>query len=69
MGLRNAIVRKLTVPDMTTTVLTLTITGLAADSSLAGEKNLRWQRRVAAILAMIRGLRGCSDAGLGVVNK
>jgi uncharacterized membrane protein YoaK (UPF0700 family) len=36
MGLRNAIVRKLAVPDMTTTVLTLTITGLAADSSLAG---------------------------------
>jgi uncharacterized membrane protein YoaK (UPF0700 family) len=34
MGLRNAVVRKLAVPDMTTTVLTLTITGLAADSSL-----------------------------------
>ena len=55
MGLRNAIVRKLAVPDMTTTVLTLTITGLAADSSLAGGKNPRWQRRVAAILAKICG--------------
>jgi uncharacterized membrane protein YoaK (UPF0700 family) len=55
MGLRNAIVRKLAVPDMTTTVLTLTITGLAADSSLAGGTNPRWQRRVAAILAMICG--------------
>jgi uncharacterized membrane protein YoaK (UPF0700 family) len=55
MGLRNAIVRKLAVPDMTTTVLTLTITGLAADSSLAGGENPRWQRRVAAILAMIFG--------------
>jgi uncharacterized membrane protein YoaK (UPF0700 family) len=55
MGLRNAIVRKLAVPDMTTTVLTLTITGLAADSSLAGGENRRWQRRVAAILAMICG--------------
>jgi uncharacterized membrane protein YoaK (UPF0700 family) len=55
MGLRNAIVRKLAVPDMTTTVLTLTITGLAADSSLAGGENLRWQRRVAAILAIICG--------------
>ncbi len=55
MGLRNAIVRKLAVPDMTTTVLTLTITGLAADSSLAGGENPRWQRRVAAILAMICG--------------
>jgi len=51
MGLRNA----LAVPDLTTTVLTLTITGLAADSSLAGGENPRWQRRVAAILAMICG--------------
>jgi uncharacterized membrane protein YoaK (UPF0700 family) len=55
MGLRNAIVRKLAVPDMTTTVLTLTITGLAADSRLAGGENPRWQRRGAAILAMICG--------------
>ena len=55
MGLRNAVVRKLAVPDMTTTVLTLTITGLAADSSLAGGDNPRWQRRAAAILAMIAG--------------
>ncbi len=55
MGLRNAIVRKLAVPDMTTTVLTLTITGLAADSRLARGENPRWQRRVAAILAMICG--------------
>ena len=35
MGIRNAAVRKLGVPDLTTTVLTLTVTGLAADSSLA----------------------------------
>jgi uncharacterized membrane protein YoaK (UPF0700 family) len=55
MGLRNAVVRKLAIPDMTTTVLTLTITGLAADSSLAGGDNPRWQRRGAAILAMILG--------------
>ena len=55
MGLRSAIVRKLAVPDLTTTVLTLTITGLAAESSLAGGENPRWQRRVAAILAMICG--------------
>ena len=55
MGLRNAIVRRLAVPDMTTTVLTLTITGLAADSRLAGGDNPRWQRRAAAILEMIVG--------------
>ena len=41
MGFRNATTRKLGVPDLTTTVLTLTITGLAADSSLAGGTNPR----------------------------
>lgn len=55
MGMRNAAVRKLGVPDLTTTVLTLTITGLAADSSLAGGDNLRWQRRLAAIVVMLAG--------------
>lgn len=30
-GLQNAVVRKLAVPDLTTTVLTMTVTGLAAD--------------------------------------
>lgn len=55
MGLRNAVVRRLGVPDLTTTVLTLTVTGLAADSRLAGGDNPRWQRRVAAIAAMLAG--------------
>jgi uncharacterized membrane protein YoaK (UPF0700 family) len=55
MGLRNAVVRKLAVPDLTTTVLTLTITGLAADSSLAHGENPRWQRRCAAVIAMLAG--------------
>jgi uncharacterized membrane protein YoaK (UPF0700 family) len=55
MGMRNAAVRKLGVADLTTTVLTLTITGLAADSSLAGGSNPRWQRRLAAVLAMFAG--------------
>jgi uncharacterized membrane protein YoaK (UPF0700 family) len=55
MGLRNAVVRKLAIPDMTTTVLTLTVTGLAADSSLAGGANPRWPRRVLAIVAMLAG--------------
>ena len=55
MGLRNATVRKLGVPDLTTTVLTMTITGLAADSSLAGGTNPRWRRRIASILIMFAG--------------
>jgi uncharacterized membrane protein YoaK (UPF0700 family) len=55
MGLRNAVVRKLAVPDMTTTVLTLTVTGLAADSSLAGGTSPRLERRVLSVLTMAVG--------------
>ena len=55
MGLRSATVRKLGIPDLTTTVLTLTIAGLAADSSLAGGTNPAWPRRVSSIVAMLVG--------------
>jgi len=55
MGMRNAGVRKLAIPDLTTTVLTLTITGIAADSSLAGGSNPRWQRRTASVFALFAG--------------
>jgi uncharacterized membrane protein YoaK (UPF0700 family) len=55
MGMRNAAVRKLAVPDLTTTMLTLTITGIAADSSLARGTNPRLQRRIAAVVAMFAG--------------
>lgn len=55
MGLRNAAVRRLAVPDLTTTVLTLTLTGLAADSSLAGGATPRIGRRVASVLLMFVG--------------
>jgi uncharacterized membrane protein YoaK (UPF0700 family) len=55
MGIRNAVVRKLAVPDLTTTVLTLTITGLASDSSLAGGKRTRRGRRAAAVALILIG--------------
>jgi uncharacterized membrane protein YoaK (UPF0700 family) len=55
MGLQNAAVRKLGVADMTTTVLTLTLTGLAADSSLAGGTNPRWVRRLSSVVVMLLG--------------
>lgn len=55
MGLRNGTVRKLGVPDMTTTVLTMTLTGIASDSSLAGGDNPRVVRRVSAVAAMVVG--------------
>jgi uncharacterized membrane protein YoaK (UPF0700 family) len=55
MGLQNAAVRRLAVPDLTTTVLTLTLTGIAADSSLAGGDNPRVARRWGAVVAMLAG--------------
>ncbi|WFE99122.1 YoaK family protein [Micromonospora sp. WMMD964] len=58
MGLRNGTVRKLAVPDVTTTVLTLTLTGLASDSKPAGGSNPRAGRRVASVLAMLAGAFG-----------
>jgi uncharacterized membrane protein YoaK (UPF0700 family) len=61
MGTRTAAVRKLAIPDLTTTVLTLTITGIAADSSLVNGNNPRLARRLAAVAAMFLG------AALGAV--
>jgi len=55
MGLRNATVRRLAVPDLTTTVLTLTLTGIAADSSLARGKNPRFRYRAASVVFMFSG--------------
>ena len=53
MGTRNAAVRKLAIPDLTTTVLTLTITGIAADFSFANGINPKLAKRVASVLACL----------------
>ena len=55
MGFRNATVRQMKVPDMTTTVLTLTLTGLAADSGLAGGGDPNWGRRVLSVVMIFAG--------------
>ena len=55
MGIRNATVRRLAAADLTTTVLTLTLTGLAADSSFAGGSNPRPTRRFGSVVAMFSG--------------
>jgi uncharacterized membrane protein YoaK (UPF0700 family) len=55
MGLQNATARKLAVPDLTTTVLTLTITGMVADSRSAGGGGSRAGRRLISVLAMFTG--------------
>jgi uncharacterized membrane protein YoaK (UPF0700 family) len=55
MGVRNAVVRSIAVPDLTTTVLTMTLTGFAAESRLAGGSGKGSVRRLAAVLAMLAG--------------
>lgn len=55
MGMQNAAARRLGVPDLTTTVLTLTLTGLAADSTLAGGSSPRPGRRMIATVTMFLG--------------
>ena len=55
MGLRNATVRQMNVKDLTTTVLTLTLTGIGADSSFAGGKNTNFARRAGSVILMFAG--------------
>jgi len=55
MGIQNATARRLAVPELTTTVLTLTLTGIAADSWLGGGTGARTTRRVLAVAAMLLG--------------
>ena len=55
MGLQTATARRLGVADLTTSVLTLTVTGLAADSHPAGGKHPNTVRRLAGIAAMAVG--------------
>ena len=58
MGIRNAVVRKLAEHDLTTTVLTLTLTAMASESSLAGGANPGWARRASSVLLMFVGAAG-----------
>ena len=55
MGFRNGTVRQLKVPELSTTVLTLTITAIAADSRLAGGSGENMGRRLAAISMLLLG--------------
>ena len=51
MGLQNSAARRLAVPDFTTTVLTMTLTGIAADLR-TGQGQRGVPRRIASVLAM-----------------
>ena len=74
LGIQNAVVRQLGVPDMTTTVLTMTLTGIGSD--LRKRDVATAARRLVSVLAMLIGavvgailvLRLGVDAGLGAVT-
>jgi uncharacterized membrane protein YoaK (UPF0700 family) len=53
LGIQNAVVRHLAVPDMTTTVLTMTLTGVGSD--LRNRDLTAAGRRLVAVLAMLLG--------------
>jgi uncharacterized membrane protein YoaK (UPF0700 family) len=55
LGVQNAAARRLAVPDITTTVLTLTITGTGADSVLAGGDGKAAGRRWLVVATMLVG--------------
>jgi uncharacterized membrane protein YoaK (UPF0700 family) len=55
MGIQNTAARQLAVPDLTTTVLTMTLTGVAADSPLAGGHGSKLGRRALSVAAMLLG--------------
>ena len=64
LGVQNSTVRHLGAADLTTTVLTLTLTGLAADSTRAGGPGARPHRRLGSVAAMLAG----AAAGAGVLQ-
>jgi uncharacterized membrane protein YoaK (UPF0700 family) len=53
MGIQNTTARRLAVPDLTTTVLTMTLTGIAADVRHSPLRTTT--RRILAVLAMLLG--------------
>jgi uncharacterized membrane protein YoaK (UPF0700 family) len=54
MGIQNAAARRLAVPDLTTTVLTMTLTGIAADLH-ARNHGPALLRRLLAVATMLAG--------------
>ncbi|MBV2353958.1 DUF1275 domain-containing protein [Streptomyces sp. J2-1] len=64
LGGQNATARALAVPDLTTTVLTLTITGMASDNRAAGGRGARSGRRLLSVACLFAGGVGGAEAVL-----
>ena len=75
MGIQNAAARTLAVPDLTTTVLTMTLTGIAADARDRSSRPALF-RRLLAVTTMLAGglvgallvLRSSTSAALGTAD-
>ncbi len=55
MGVQNATAQRLAVPELTTTVLTKTLTGIVSEASVVGGEGSRLARRSIAVAAMLLG--------------
>ncbi len=55
MGLQNASAQRLSVPELTTTVLTRTLTGIASEAAPVGGPGAKLGRRAVAVGAMLLG--------------
>ena len=55
MGIQNAMLRVHGIPDIATNVMTVTCTGIIADSALAGGTNQNWRRRMTSIGLFMAG--------------
>jgi uncharacterized membrane protein YoaK (UPF0700 family) len=55
MGVQNAAAQRLAVPELTTTVLTRTLTGLASEAGFIGGPGSKFGRRALAVAAMLLG--------------
>jgi DNA-binding transcriptional LysR family regulator/uncharacterized membrane protein YoaK (UPF0700 family) len=55
MGIQNAVARKLAVPDLTTTVLTMTLTGIGHDARSGRRGHVTLIRRVLVVATMLAG--------------
>ena len=67
MGVQAATAKRLKVAEITTVVVTSTITGLASDSRLAGGTSQYWQRRALAVALILLGaLAGAAALKVGL---
>jgi uncharacterized membrane protein YoaK (UPF0700 family) len=55
MGIQNAVARKLAVPDLTTTVLTMTLTGIGHDPRSGQRGHVTLTRRILVVATMLTG--------------